>query len=195
MPNATVAPPRRNRGFADTHREMIATAAHLIAEKGIDALSIAALARAMGINRTTVYYHFDSREKLIAEVKAWSSEQLSEAFSPDRSRQQRMDHIYQFVLDNPQLIKLWLDDLMSVGDIRELYPHWDAMVEGIRVHFAESKSGVTVDPEVFCVNLLTSAFIGPRVFKKSVCPDADNGDVIARFKAESLRMLRSLGLA
>ena len=32
--------------------------------------AIAALAREMGINRTTVYYHFDSREALIEALRA-----------------------------------------------------------------------------------------------------------------------------
>lgn len=194
MPEVNAGAQRRNKNFADTHRQMIRTAAGLIAEKGIDALSIAALARAMDVNRTTVYYHFDSRDKLINEVKAWSSGQLAEAFSSDKPRQERIDHIYQFVLENPELIKLWLDDLMSAGDIRQLYPHWDELVAGIRAHFASDKTDIRVDPEVFCVNLLISAFIGPRVFKQSVCPGADNRDVIKRFEAESLRMLQSLSL-
>jgi hypothetical protein len=41
---------------------------------------------------------------------------------------------------------------------------------------------------------LTTAFISPRIFKNSVCPDADNELVIERFKAESLRVLDSLAL-
>lgn len=186
---------RRNKCFDETHRGMIKTSASLIAEKGIESLSIAALARAMGINRTTVYYHFDSREKLIDAVKTWSSDQLAQAFRQDMTREDRIEHIYHFVLDNPELIKLWLDDLMSVGDIRQLYPHWDELVNGIREHFLGSDLEGAIDPEVFCVNLLTSAFVGPRVFKHSVCPTADNEAVVQRFKAESMRMLASLSLA
>ena len=174
---------------------MIKTTASLIAEKGIESVSIAALARAMGINRTTVYYHFDSREQLVNEVKAWSSDQLAQAFRQDKPRQDRIDYIYHFVLENPELIKLWLDDLMAVGDIRQLYPHWDELVNGMRDHFVGSDFEETIDAEVFCVNLLTSAFIGPRVFKQSVCPTADNTTVVERFKAESMRMLASLSLA
>jgi AcrR family transcriptional regulator len=186
---------RRNKCFDETHQDMIKTTASLIAEKGIESVSIAAVARAMGVNRTTVYYHFDSREKLINEVKAWSSDQLSQAFRRDMPRQDRIEHIYHFVLDNPELIKLWLDDLMSVGDIRQLYPHWDELVNGIREHFVGSDFEETIDPEVFCVNLLASAFVGPRVFKHSVCPTADNEVVVKRFKDESMRMLASLSLA
>ena len=183
---------RRNRSFEDSHREMIETAVRLIGEKGVEALSIADLAREIGINRTTVYYHFDSREALIAEVKAWSSAQLARAYEQDRSRPERMEHIYRFVLTNPELLKMWIDDFISGGDIRVLYPHWDELVEGMRDHFREA--GIDGDPEVFCVNLLTSAFIGPRVFRNSICADADDAEVIERFRRESLRTLRSLSL-
>lgn len=185
---------RRNKGFEATHKEMLQTTVQLIADKGVEAVSIAALARAMGINRTTVYYHFQSREKLIEEVKAWSSEQLASAFEPDKPRHERMEHIYRFVLENPQLLKMWIDDALNDGDIRRLYPHWDELVQGMRQHFSDIQSAHAIDPEVFCINLLTTAFISPRIFKNSVCPDTDNEVVIERFKAESLRVLDSLAL-
>ena len=47
-----------------------------------------------------------------------------------------------------------------------------------------------VDAEVFCVNLLVSAIIGPRVFRNSVRPDADVADIVRRYRAEWQRVLR-----
>ena len=155
---------------------------------------MAALAREVGINRTTVYYHFDSREILVEEVKAWSAGVLADAFKPDKPPQARMDHIYRFVLENPELLKLWIDDCLTAGDIRTLYPNWDELVSGIRSHFAGTEFEQTVDPEVFCVNLLLNAFVGPLVFRQSVCPEADIATVVERFKTESTRMLQSLAL-
>ena len=67
--------PRRNKGFDETHQELIETAVRMISERGTDALSITALAREMGINRTTVYYHFDSREALLHAVSSWATTQ------------------------------------------------------------------------------------------------------------------------
>ena len=46
---------RRHKCFDDTHREIIETTVRLISEKGVDAVSMAAVARATGINRETVY--------------------------------------------------------------------------------------------------------------------------------------------
>lgn len=185
---------RRYRSFDETHRELINSAVSLIAEKGVDALSIAALAREIGIERTTVYYHFKNRDSLIEEVKAWAKSQIAEAFRPDRPRDERIEQIFRFVLENPELIKMWIDDFLATGDIRQRYPRWDDLVDGIREHLRGTKYQDTVDPEVVCINLLTSAFISPRVYKNSVRPDADIADIVGLFKAESFRMLESLSL-
>lgn len=186
---------RRNKGFDDTHREMIDTAVRLISEKGVQALSIAALSRAMGINRTTVYYHFETREMLIDAVKAWSAEQLAKAFdNGGATRGQRIDYITRFVLENPELIKLWIEDLVSVGDIRTRYPQWDALVESTRTSFGGGDPDDPVGAEVYCVLLLTSAIIGPRVFKNSVRPEEDIDTVLTRFRLGWQRIIKNAEL-
>lgn len=181
---------RRNRGYTGTHQQMIQTAVRLISERGADALSIAGLAREMNINRTTVYYHFDSREALLEEVKHWSSEQLARAFSLAAPQRDRIDYLTRFVLENPELIKLWVEDLVSADDIRESYPLWDELVAGISGLAGHNPAMAGVDAEVFCVNLLVSAIIGPRVFRNSVRPEEDIETVTARYRSEWLRVLR-----
>ena len=169
---------------------MIATAVRLLSEKGPDALSLSEIAREMGINRTTVYYHFHSREDLLAAVKTWSSEQLARALEPFATPAERIDYITRFVLDNPELIRLWIDDFVSGGDIRSSYPRWDELVDGIRVSLADRG----VDAEVYCVMLLASAYIAPHVFKTAVHPKADLETIVRRFRAETLRALKRDGM-
>jgi AcrR family transcriptional regulator len=181
---------RRNKGFEETHQEMIETAVRLISEKGVDALSISAVAREMGINRTTVYYHFESREALIAAVKTWSGEQLAKAFPDVAPVAERTDFITRFVLENPGLIKLWIDDFLSVGDVRDRYPFWDALVNGMRAS-AGAAGNDAVDAEIFAVILMTASTIGPRVFKNSVRPNVDIETIVRRFRGEWLRLLEA----
>src|SRR5512145_252185 len=102
--------PRRHRCFELTHLEMIEAAVRLISQKGVDSLSISEVARSTGMNRTTLYYHFSSRDALLDAVKAWSAEQLAKAFERTATQQERIDYITRFVLENPELIKLWIDD-------------------------------------------------------------------------------------
>jgi AcrR family transcriptional regulator len=181
---------RRHKCFEDSHQEMIETAVRLISREGVHSLSIAGVARAMGINRTTVYYHFDDRDALIKAVQAWSSEQLAKAFIPDAPQHERIDYVTRFVLENPELIKLWIEEFVSVGDIHDSYPHWDALVEGIKHLMADDASEEPIDAEVYCVILLTSAIIGPRVFKNRVCHDEDTESVVRRFRKERQRLLK-----
>jgi len=184
----------RNRAFEETHREMIETAVRLISEKGAEALSVAALAREMGIDRTTVYYHFESREALLHAVSSWATEQLAKGMDLGISQPERAERINRFVLDNPALIKLWIDEFVSGNDIRESYSQWDEMVAGIRRRFADQRPDEEVDAEVYCVMLLTAAIIGPRVFANSVEPDASPESILTRFMKEEQRMLRRDGL-
>lgn len=167
----------------------------LISEKGVEALSLAALARALGMNRATVYYHFASREALLEAVSAWSSEQLTRGFSGSPSQQERIEFVARFVLDNPDLIKLWIDQFVAPGDIRDRYPKWDEFIAANSITRPQSPDGQEIDVEVYCTFLLAGAIIGPRVFQLSVRPDLDPESVVERFRAEEQRMLRRDGLA
>lgn len=185
---------RRNRNFDDTHRVLIEKAVELISESGADAVSVSALARATRINRSTVYYHFDSREALIAAVRNWSSEQLAKGVIPDASHRASIGHIPSFVLRNPEIIKLWIDEYIAGGDIRERYPQWDSLVTHIAEAFAEAAPDEACDAEVYCALMLTSAFIAPRVFKNSVRPHESLDRIVERFTREQQRMLQREGV-
>jgi len=165
----------------------------LISQKGVEALSVSAVAREMGVDRTTVYYHFRTREAMIAAVKSWSSQQLAAALHSIAPRAERIDHIGHFVLENPELIKLWIEDFLSPGDIRDSYPHWDELVKSMRASLAAQRGG-EADAEVFCVMLLTAAIIGLRVFSNRVNSRASTERVIDRFRKELQRVLRVRGL-
>jgi AcrR family transcriptional regulator len=181
-------PSRRNKTFDDTHQDLLAASVRLVGERGVAGLSLAGLARAVGINRTTIYYHFASREALLAEVKAWSAAELAKGLSLEAPQAVRIDLITSFVLENPDIAKLWIDDFTSTGDVRTRYPYWDELVTGVAKLFEQHHES-DADAEVYCVLLLTSAIIGPRVFKNSVAPQASNKEIIARFRAEQQRQL------
>lgn len=185
--------PRRNKGFEETHREMIETAVRLISEKGADALSIAALSRAMGINRTTVYYHFDSREALLHAVTSWATEELAKGMDVEAaSLNERIGHISRFVLENPELVRLWIDDFVDGGNIRDSYLPWDDLVGGMAKSF--KALGQDVDAEIYCVMLLSASIIAPRVYKRGIRPDEAEEDIVARFVKEHQRVLKRDGL-
>ncbi len=177
----------RNSGFQQTHRQLIEAAIRLISEKGVDALSLAELARELKLNRTTIYYHFRNREQLIAEVKHRAAQELSTGLDLNLSREERIDYITRFVLENNELIRLWISDLLSGTDIRSAYPAWDKLVAGFRESFAAE--GSPVDVEVYCLNLLVSAFVAPGIFRASVAPEESIDSIVERYRKEYQRAL------
>jgi AcrR family transcriptional regulator len=183
---------RRNKTFVATHQVLIEAAVRLISAKGIEALSVAELARSVEMNRATVYYHFESREQLVEAVAAWSSQQLALGFAGAGSQSERIDFIARFVLANPDLLKLWIEQLITPGDIRTTYPRWDELVAATRQ--SSEEAGVEVDAEVHCALLVAGAIIGPRVFRNSIRPDLDDDTIVERFRAEQQRMLARDGL-
>jgi AcrR family transcriptional regulator len=189
---------RRNKTFEATHQTLIEASVALISEKGVEALSVSGLARAVGMNRATVYYHFASREALLEAVSAWSSKQLTRGFAGSESQRERIDFVARFVLENPDLIKLWIEQFIAPGDIRARYPKWDEFIAASRIQSPKGAGqGETIgerDIEVYCTFLLAGAIIGPRVFRNSVRPDLSEDEVIERFRAEQQRMLRRDGL-
>lgn len=185
---------RRNKAFEETHGVLIDTAVRLISEKGVEALSLAEIAREAGVNRTTVYYHFSDREALVAEVRAWSAAQLAKAFSIDASPRDRANYIARFVLEHPGLMKMWIDDFLAPGDIRERYPEWDNLVAGVAARFAKERPDERIDAEVYCLNMLTVAMIGPRIYRNSVRPGLAIDAAIDSFNREQLRMLGHDGM-
>lgn len=185
--------PRRNKGFDETHQELIETAVRLISERGADALSITELAREMGINRTTVYYHFDSREALLHAVSSWATAQLAKAMN-NGNLPDRIGYISRFVLDNPDLIKLWIGDFVSGADIRDSYSHWDVLVASMQGRLDEENPGERIDAEIYCVMLLAASIIGPRVYRNSINPEATTEDIVGRFVHEHQRVLLRDGL-
>lgn len=181
---------KRNKGFDQTHRDMIATAVRLVSEKGAEALSIAALAREMGMNRGTVYYHFENREALLEAVKGWASAQLARGMDSDLPVTKRNAEIFGLVLDNPDLMKMWIDDYLTGTDIRDSYPLWDTLVEGMQQRFDTDQPEEAIDAEVYCTIMLTTAFIAPRIFARSVRPDLTTEQIVRKFAHEQRRVLK-----
>lgn len=194
MQKARNASRKRNRGFEETHQALIATAVRLLSEKGIEALSVSALAREVGLNRTTIYYHFPDRDSMVRAVKDWSNQQLAKGMETDAPQGDRMAHIVNFVMDNPQLMKLWIDDFITPGDIRDRFSRWDDFVAGLQRSLAASNPDGNFDAEVYAVMMLAGMIIGPRVFKNSIAPGSDKAAISARFMLEMRRQLAKDGM-
>lgn len=189
---------RRNRNFDQTHYLLIAKAVELIGDHGADALSISMLARHSGINRSTVYYHFESREALIEAVRAWSSERIAEGFRSVRGRDGEIDALVRFLLSNVEITKLWIDEFITPGKIADRVETWDGFVAGLDAGSAgTSAAGIgqaPIDAELAATILVVSTIIASRVYRHSVRPDLPLSEAIERLDVELDRLHRFYGV-
>jgi AcrR family transcriptional regulator len=185
---------RRNRNFDETHRLLIEKAVELISAMGTEALSISALARESGINRSTVYYHFDSREELIAAVQDWSAEQISRGFSIDGGSRPRVVDAIRFVIANPEVMKLWIDEFISAGDIRDRFPLWDQLIADAAATSSSERGGEHVDPAALAAIVLAGGLVGARVYFNSASSGSPPDDAIERFARTHSWLLRLSGM-
>ena len=156
------APRHRNRNYENTHRFLIERAAELIAKSGADGVSLCALARVTGINRSTVYYHFETREALMTEAQQWSSKQTAASDNAEVSRWQSIDEVAKLFQSDPEVISSWIDNYMVGGAIRQRYPQWDRLVAQIGAAFAELDSHEPCDPEVYSMLFLAGSNVARR---------------------------------
>ena len=59
-----------------TRQKLVAAASKLIVEKGINSVSVVAVAKAAGITRPGAYYHFKTRDALLEAVRNDTDHQL-----------------------------------------------------------------------------------------------------------------------
>lgn len=193
---------RRNKNFAETHRQLIEQAVSLIGRHGLDTLSVASLARAAGMNRSTVYYHFDSREALIEAVRGWVGDRLASLLTGHGDATERLERTVAFGLAHEAVLDMWFADLTEPGDIRARFPLWDILVGSIRsgrgigagVGIGSGAGAVARDDsaaEVWGCVMLAAALMGPRLYKSSVRPDDDAGVIARRFARAYQAMLEA----
>ncbi len=72
------APRGRARSGSDTRRKLIDTAERLIAERGLQAVSVRDITGAAEANSASIHYHFQSKEGLVLAVLADRAEALHE---------------------------------------------------------------------------------------------------------------------
>jgi len=79
-----VTPAGRRPGNVDTRGQIVAAAARVFAEKGYDATSLRAVARAAGVDPALVHHYFDGKADLFVTAMALP-------FDPRQAKQANMD--------------------------------------------------------------------------------------------------------
>jgi AcrR family transcriptional regulator len=84
-----------------------------MAERGPESLTVSAVAHAAGINRTTAYQHFRTRDELVRAVTDESIAAVAAFLEAQRPIVEHIDEIAGYFVEHPELARLALHWLLS----------------------------------------------------------------------------------
>ncbi len=115
---------RRDRRTAETRTRLIAAAARLFAQRGVDATTIDEIAAAGGVSRTSVFNYFGYKEAILVEIGAGFVREIADVASrtPRRAPRQALydlaDAIAAIAERDPQLIAAVAHEMMHPDPVR-----------------------------------------------------------------------------
>lgn len=194
----TEAPTRRRRNPAATREAILEAARTILAEEGIEGLSVSAVAQAAGVNRGTAYMHFATRETLIAETIASVSRILLGSVYGDSAIPADPDvagidqvtlteSLASFAVDNPDLCRVWLLQVLAAPNPSD-DPFWRKYMTYLRKFTQTDLAQPGIDAEVLSVLVLAGTFLWPVWAKAGQLDAAGRRQAAKRFSSELMRL-------
>lgn len=189
---------RRVRDPESTREAILAAARTVLSQDGQNGLSVAAVAQLAGINRGTAYQHFSTREQLIEATAAWVSDTLRRSVFGDAedaagitvesiSAEHVAERLVEFAMENPELGKVWLFELLSSGRPAS-DPFWRQYHANMASFARTNHAAAGIDPEVLSVLTLSAIFLWPVWARSHTRSVQERKDLAKRFSQELLRL-------
>jgi len=190
--------PRRKRDPDATREAILEAARAVLGQDGKEGLSVSQVAHRAGVNRTTAYQHFQTREQLIEATAGWVSDKLYSAVfgdpatAPNRpvgsvDLEAVAEHLADFAMENPELGRIWLFEVLSSQQPGNdtFFRQFESNLEQFaRTEFAQPG----MDPEVIAVLMLAGSFLWPVWARAHTRTDQERQEMARRFSREILRL-------
>jgi len=118
QPEAPEPRPRR-RDFEENRRRILTAARLVLAERGPEALTVSEVAERAGINRSTAYQHFRTRDALAADVMREVAEELTGKLGETGALWGQVDEMSLFFVEHPELARLMVHQLLAESPLPE----------------------------------------------------------------------------
>jgi AcrR family transcriptional regulator len=189
---------RRKRDPGGTREAILEAARKVLAQGGKEGLSVAQVAQRAGVNRGTAYQHFQTRSQLIEATAAWVSDKLYQAVFGDPAVASRqpvesvspktiMEHLAAFAMDNPELGRIWLFELLSsrrpASD-----PFWKQYSLNFEAFARTELAQPNIDAEVAAVLTLAGVFLWPVWARSHARSARERQELAGRYSAEVMRL-------
>jgi TetR/AcrR family transcriptional regulator, cholesterol catabolism regulator len=158
--------------------EMYRTAAQIFRDRGFDATSVSAIARALGLTKAGLYHHFDSKEALLFEIIMFGLDSVrDEVLVPVAEIRDPEERLRELILRHSRIITRGRGAVAHIGDEvralpasarkqieRRMRVYLD-LVRGALVELKSARRLQPVDPTVAAFSLIGMILWLPRWFQ------------------------------
>ncbi|MCP4039293.1 MAG: TetR/AcrR family transcriptional regulator [bacterium] len=175
------------RSDAQLSRSALLTAAReLVAERGPEALTVVAVAERAGLNRSTAYQHFRSREELLEAVTDQFTEEVRQLFLQPRDFGSRVEFFVEYFRDHPDIARTWMFQLLAGhGGVER---GWEDYVSYLEQLAQGPSSQDDIDAEMLGVIGMTSALVWSLMARQRTKTDEQAREETQRFARELKRL-------
>ena len=163
-------PPEKENGWTArsraTRQKLISAASKLIIEKGINSVSVVAVAKAAGVTRPGAYYHFKTREALLDAVRNETDHQLVRTVAGSKEDKYLYSQAAEFAAEDQDAIYLRIQRMLEQGQDDVIIR---SRVRGIKRAERENLLRSGVNPEIAAMITgasLISSFLAVSEFKQ-----------------------------
>lgn len=192
-----VAPVVRKRNPEQTRAKLLQATIDLLAAKGSDAVSLKEAARIADVSRAIAYRHFEDRDHLLREAKAWISDRLLESaqdIQPSSNpasvlqiTEEHVNSVAELVLNNREAAKLLIADALAGNSLDIDHPILQMVVKDLETFKANGLARRDFDIEMLSYIMLG---IVSTLVMLSHLPDAGGNKQLAkRFSQEWSHLL------
>ncbi len=169
-PDNSTSPEKENGWSARsraTRQKLISATSRLIVEKGINSVSVVAVAKAAGVTRPGAYYHFKTREALLDAVRSETDHQLVRTVAGSKDDKYLYSQAAEFAAEDQDAIYLRIQRMLEQGPDDVIIR---SRVRGIKRVERENLLRSGVDPEIAAMITgasLISSFLAVSEFKQN----------------------------
>lgn len=179
---------RKRRDAEATHEALLKAARAIMAESGPEALTVSEVAHRAGVNRTTAYQHFRTREDLMGAVLAQVANETSLMLKTDLSPSWLLDSMTEYFLNHPEIARLWMFQMLQNIQLPNR-DGWNRYMKAMRALADSDRAQPGIDPEMLGTILLAAVLVWPLRVRSRSEGEADAKRATQRFTRELKRLL------
>lgn len=180
-------PRARRQDYEDNRRRILEAARLILAERGPEALTVSEVAHRAGLNRTTAYQHFRTRDALTAAVMDETADDLLGMLRESDVLWGSLDHMVPLFSEQPELARLTIQQLLAETPLPE--SGWRTYLRSVKKVAESDDAQPGIDAEMLAYLVMSAGVLWPLVARARYDdPDAQRR-ATRRFTKEFRRLL------